>query len=127
MEVVDQVIGADSNVLFVTCRAKRNSNMNMSVSVMLMIRTQCECGFASQLRTCEINSTASPGFNIAYVRPTMSTTEEVTTYIENFGDKNGTISFQCIVSNDSGPYQPNENLELFNFTVRYIHGKSYTS
>ena len=113
-EVVNQTVGVDNNVIFVTCRANQSRN-TVSVSVQLM----CECGFQSQLTTCQSSSTASLGLNIAYVRPMALINEEVTTYIENFSGRKGTVSFQCIVSRNDAMDEEDLAIEIFNFTVRY--------
>ena len=118
MEVVNQAIGVDSNVLFVTCQAEERAAVSVRTA-------ECGCGCGPGaifnnigLRRCFQSSTTIPGINVVYVRPVTDTNRHVTVYIENYNVINSCeISIQCIVHRDH--IFNDEELERFNFIVRY--------
>ena len=115
MEIVNQIIGVDNPILFVTCLAKEGARV--------FVTAECGCAhgfrFDSGGRNCVQSSTASPGLNIVYVRPDETNRNRHTTvFIENFGVFSSLeISIQCIVRRED--IFNDEELERFNFTVRY--------
>ncbi len=131
MEVVNQAIGVDSNVLFVTCQAEERAAVSVRTA-------ECGCGCGPGAifnnigsRNCFQSSTTIPGINIVYVRPATDFNRHVTVYIENYNVISSCeISIQCIVHRDH--IFNDEELERFNFIVRYgkfhivMYGEIYT-
>ena len=120
MEIVNQIIGVDNPILFVTCLAKEGARV--------FVTAECSCAhgfrFDSGAKSCVQSSAASPGLNIVYVRPDETNRNRHTTvFIENFGLFSSLdISIQCIVRR--GDIFNDEELERFNFTVRYNSSNS---